>query len=148
MIALGADHGGFKVKEEIKRYFDEKEIKYKDYGTFNDERTDYPIYAEKVAKGVQNNECDLGILICKSGAGMTVTANKFKGIREAMATNEEMAKFIKSDDNINILVIPAEYLKTSQIVAIIRIWVATEFKNGRYAERLQMIENIENREMK
>ena len=148
MIALGADHGGFKVKEEIKRYFDEKEIKYKDYGTFNDERTDYPIYAEKVAKGVQNNECDLGILICKSGAGMTVTANKFKGIRAAMATNEEMAKFIKSDDNINILVIPAEYLKTSQIVAIIRIWVATEFKNGRYAERLQMIENIENREMK
>lgn len=68
MIALGADHGGFKMKEEIKKYFEENDIEYKDYGCYNEERTDYPIYAEKVAKAVQNNESDLGILICKSGA--------------------------------------------------------------------------------
>ena len=148
MIALGADHGGYKVKEEIKKYFDEKNIKYWDYGTDYIARTDYPIYAEKVAKGIQDKKCDSGILICKSGAGMTVTANKFKGIRAAVAMNEEMAKFIKSDDNINVLVIPADYLKISQIIAIVRVWLGTEFKEGRYAERLHMIENIEKREMK
>lgn len=148
MIALGSDHGGFKMKEEIKKYFDEKEIKYKDYGCYNEERTDYPIYAEKVAKGIQNKECNLGILICKSGAGMTVAANKFKGIRCALAINEDMARNSKADDDINVLSIPAEYLTVSQVIAIIRVWIVTEFKKGRYEDRLLMIENIENREMK
>lgn len=148
IIALGTDHGGFKLKEEIKKYFDEKEIKYKDFGCFSDERTDYPIYAEKVAKAIQEKQCDLGIVICKSGAGMTVAANKFKGIRCALAINEDMARNSKADDDINVLAIPAEYLSVSQVIAIIRTWIATEFKNGRYEERLQMIENIENREMK
>lgn len=148
IIALGTDHGGFKLKEEIKKYFDEKEIKYKDFGCFSDERTDYPIYAEKVAKAIQEKQCDLGIVICKSGAGMTVAANKFKGIRCALAINEDMARNSKADDNINVLAVPAEYLSASQVIAIIRTWIATEFKNGRYEERLQMIENIENREMK
>ena len=148
MIALGADHGGFKAKEEIKKYLNEKEIDYWDYGTDYIARTDYPIYAEKVAKGIQDKQCDSGILICKSGAGMTVAANKFKGIRAAMAVNEEMAKVIKSDDNINVLVIPAEFLRISQIIAIVRVWIGTEFKEGRYAERLKMVEQIEMREMK
>lgn len=148
MIALGSDHGGFKLKEEIKKYFDEKEIQYKDFGCFNEERTDYPIYAEKVAKAIQEKQCDLGIVICKSGAGMTVAANKFKGIRCALAINEDMARNSKADDNINVLAVPAEYLSVSQVIAIIRTWIATEFKYGRYEERLQMIENIENREMK
>ena len=148
IIALGTDHGGFKLKEEIKKYFDEKEIKYKDFGCFSDERTDYPIYAEKVAKAIQEKQYDLGIVICKSGAGMTVAANKFKGIRCALAINEDMARNSKADDDINVLAIPAEYLSVSQAIAIIRTWIATEFKNGRYEERLQMIENIENREMK
>ena len=79
---------------------------------------------------------------------MTVAANKFKGIRAAMAVNEEMAKVIKSDDNINVLVIPAEFLRISQIIAIVRVWIGTEFKEGRYAERLKMVEQIEMREMK
>jgi ribose 5-phosphate isomerase B len=68
MIALGADHGGYKLKEEIKKYLDENNLKYKDYGTFSVERTDYPIYAEKVAKAIQNKECENGILCCRSGA--------------------------------------------------------------------------------
>lgn len=148
MIALGADHGGFEVKQEIKRYFDENDIKYKDYGTFDTERTDYPIYAEKVAKAIQNKECDRGILVCKSGAGMTIVANKFKGIRATIGFNKEVTKASKADDDINVLVLPAEYMNISEIVAIIRIWIATEFKGGRYEERLQMIENIEKSEMK
>ena len=79
---------------------------------------------------------------------MTVAANKFKGIRCALAINEDMARNSKADDDINVLAIPAEYLSTSQVIAIIRVWIATEFKKGRYLERLQMIENIENKEMK
>lgn len=148
MIALGADHGGFKLKEEIKKYLDENDIKYKDFGTFDEERTDYPIYAEKVAKSIQNKECDCGILACRSGAGMSIVANKFKGIRATIGLNQEMVKASKADDDINVLVLPAEYISLSEAVADIRIWIATEFKGGRYEERLQMIENIEKDQMK
>lgn len=148
MIAIGSDHGGFKLKEEIKKYLDENDIKYKDYGTFDEERTDYPIYAEKVAKAIQSKECDEGILICKSGAGMTITANKFKGIRATIGFNKEVTIASKADDDVNVLVLSSEYMNISQAVAIVRVWLATEFKGGRYEERLQMIENIEKNEMK
>ena len=75
-IAIGADHGGYKLKEEIKKYLEEKEIEYIDIGSYTEERTDYPIFAEKVAKKIQSGECDKGILACRSGAGMTMVANK------------------------------------------------------------------------
>ena len=148
MIAIGADHGGYQLKEEIKKYFDDNKIKYMDYGTYSEERTDYPIYAEKVAKAIQSKECDSGILICRSGYGMTVAANKFKGIRAAAIYNEESAKFAKSDDDINVITIGGDYLSTNQAICIIRNWIATEFKGGRYEERLKMVEEIENNNMK
>lgn len=148
MIALGSDHGGFKLKEEIKKYLEELGIEYKDFGTYDEERTDYPIFAEKVAKAVQSKECEKGILICKSGAGMTITANKFKGIRAALAINEEMAKFSKLDDDVNIIVFPAQYISTSNAISATRTWIVTEFKMGKYQDRIQMIEKIENDNMK
>ncbi len=148
MIAIGADHGGFKFKEEIKKYLDETDIKYKDFGTYSEERTDYPIYAEKVSKSIQNKECENGILICKSGAGMTIAANKFKGIRATIGFNQDVIKASKADDNINVLVLCSEYMTVSQAIAIVRVWLGTPFKGGRYEERLQMIENIEKKEMK
>lgn len=148
MIALGSDHGGYKLKEEIKKYFDEKEIKYKDYGTDSEERTDYPIYAKKVAVAVKNGECDKGILLCRSGYGMTVVANKYRGIRAASIADEESAKFAKADDDINIITLGGDYLTVNQAICIIRNWLGTEFKNGRYAERLKMIEEIESENMK
>ena len=77
MIAIGADHGGYRLKEEIKKYFEENSIEYEDYGTYSEERTDYPIYAKKVAEAMVNGSADKGILICRSGYGMTVVANKF-----------------------------------------------------------------------
>lgn len=148
MIALGSDHGGYKLKEEIKKYFDEIGIKYKDFGTDSEERTDYPIYAEQVAKSIQKKECTSGILICKTGFGMTIVANKFKGIRCAPCYDEETAKQAKEHSNINILSLPASYLSTSKAISIIRIWIASEFLKGRYSERLQMIEEIEKENMK
>ena len=148
MISLGSDHGGYELKEEIKKYLDEIGIEYKDYGTDSKERTDYPIFAERVAKSIQSKECDRGILICKSGAGMTIVANKFKGIRAALGINEEVAMASKADDNINVVVLPAQYITLSSAIATIRAWIATEFKGGRYLERLQMIKEIEKDYMK
>ncbi|MBR3255976.1 MAG: ribose 5-phosphate isomerase B [Clostridia bacterium] len=148
MIALGSDHGGYELKEEIKKYFDEKEIKYIDYGTNNTERTDYPIYAKKVALAIQNKECDKAILVCRSGHGVAIVANKFKGIRAANITNEEDAKFAKADDNINVLTLGGDYLTVNEAICIIRTWLATDFKQGRYQERIEMIEEIENENMK
>ena len=128
MIAIGNDHGGFKLKEEIKKYLDEKNIEYKDFGSMNEERTDYPIYAAKVAEAIQNKECDLGILLCRSGHGMTI--------------------FAKSDDNINVITLGGDYLTVNDAICIIRNWLGTEFKGGRYEERLKMIEEIEKQNMK
>ena len=148
MIAIGADHGGYKLKEEIKKYFEEKEIEYKDFGTYDEQRTDYPIYAKKVAEAIQSKECDSGILVCRSGYGMTVVANKFKGIRAAAVHDEESAKFAKADDDINVITLGGDYLTTNQAICIIRNWLGTEFKGGRYLERLKMLEEIENNNMK
>ena len=148
MIALGCDHGGYKLKEEIKKYLEEKEIPYKDFGTNSQERTDYPIYAEKVAKSLQAKECDSGILICTNGLGMCMAANKFKGIRAAVCSDEALAKQAKEHSNVNVLVLPGESTSITRAVPIIRIWLASEFLKGRYLDRVQMIEEIENENMK
>lgn len=147
-IALGCDHGGYVLKEEIKKYLEEKGIEYEDFGTYSEERTDYPIYAEKVAKSIQEKKCNAGILLCRSGHGMSVVANKFQGIRAANIENEESARAAKADDDINVITLSGDHLNVHQAVCIIRTWIATEFKGGRYGERLQMIEEIEKNNMK
>ena len=148
MIAIGADHGGYKLKEEIKKYLEESEIEYKDYGTNSEERTDYPIYAKKVSEAIQNKECECGILVCRSGYGMTVVANKFKGIRCAKCNDEEEAKYSRMHNDANILALGADYIETSEAIRIVRMWIATEFEGGRHEERLRIIEEIENENMK
>lgn len=148
MIGLGADHGGYKLKEKIKEYLDEKGLEYIDYGTYNEERTDYPIYARKVCEALQKNECDKAILSCRSGIGISMAANKFKGIRCGVAYNAKLAMYGKMDDDINILAIPGDYVTVEEAFEIIDAWINAEFKGGRYQERIQMIENIENEIMK
>ena len=148
MIALGSDHGGYKLKEEIKKYLDEIGIEYKDFGTDSEERCDYPEFAEKVAKAVQTKECEKGILVCGTGFGVTIVANKFKGIRCASCWNEEVARLLKGHNNANIIALPGRFINTSQAIVILRAWIATEFMGGRHQERLQMIENIEKENMK
>lgn len=148
MIAVGADHGGYKLKEEIKKYLDELGIEYKDFGCYDETRTDYPIYAKKVAEEVSSKRCELGILVCRSGAGMTIVANKFKGVRAANFTNEEETRFSKSDDDINVAVFGGDYITPNEAIRMLRIWLATEFKGGRYLERIQMIQDIEKENMK
>ena len=140
MIAIGADHGGYKLKEEIKKYLDEKEIPYKDFGTYSEDRVDYPNIAKEVAKAVQSNKCDKGILICRSGYGMAMVANKFKGIRSAPCFVEEAAKFSRMHNNTNVLALGADYVTVNQAICILRIWLATEFEGGRHQDRLDIVE--------
>ena len=148
MIAIGSDHGGYKLKEEIKKFLEEIKVEYIDCGTTSEERTDYPIYAEKVAKLIQNKECEAGILLCRSGYGMTVAANKFKGIRAANIFSKESAALAKADDDINVITLGGDYLDLEETKLIIQNWLGAEFKGGRYKERLDMIDKIETNNMK
>ena len=148
MIAIGSDHGGYKLKEEIKKYLEEKEIEYTDCGTFNEESVDYPEIAKTVALEIESKECDKGIVICRSGIGMSIVANKFKGIRCAKCNDEEEAKFSRMHNDANMLALGADYVDINKAVRIVRAWIATEFQGGRHEERIKIIEEIENENMK
>lgn len=148
MIAIGSDHGGYKLKEELKKYLEEIGLEYKDVGTNSETRTDYPIFAKEVGQLVSEKKCKKGVLICRSGHGMEIAANKFKGVRAASVSNEDDARMAKSDDNVNVLCLGADCLETDEAIRILRVWIATEFKGGRYKERLDMIEDIEKENMK
>ena len=148
MIAIACDHGGFYLKEELKKYLDELGLEYKDFGTFNEERTDYPIYAKEVASAVSEKECEKGILICRSGHGMVVTANKFRGVRAASFRTADEARFTTADDDINVLCLGSDYISISDAILVLRTWLATEFKGGRYQDRIDIINEIENENMK
>lgn len=148
MIAIGSDHGGYELKEKLKKYLEEKNIEYKDFGCYSEERVEYPVYAEAVAKAVQNKECEKGILVCGTGFGVSIVANKFKGIRCASCWNEEVAKLLKEHNNANIIALPGRFINESQAVKILRAWLAAEFLGGRHSDRLQMISDIESQNMK
>ena len=148
MIAIGSDHGGYKLKEEIKRYLEEKEIEYTDCGTFDEESVDYPEIAQAVSSEVQDGHAEKGIIICRSGIGMSIVANKFKGIRCAKCNDEQEAKFSRMHNNANVLALGADYMDTNKAIRIVRTWIATEFEGGRHESRVKMIEEIENENMK
>lgn len=148
MIAIGSDHGGYKLKEEIKKYLEEKEIQYKDFGCMSEESVDYPDVAKEVSKAVQKNDGDKGVLICKSGIGMSIVANKFKGIRAAVCHDEETAKYARLHNDSNILTIGANGTSVNEAICILRMFLATEFEGGRHQERINLISDIENENMK
>lgn len=148
MIGIGSDHRGYELKEEIKRYLNEVGIEYKDYGTHSKDITHYPIIAADTARGIQDKEIDMAILICGSGIGMSIAANKFKGIRCALCHSEEDAKSAKEHSNANIIALPADSIDKNEAIRAIRIWLGSAFLNGRYLERIKMLEQIEKDNMK
>lgn len=148
MLAIGADHRGYNLKEELKKFLDEMEIEYIDCGTYSEETVHYPEMAKKVAQRVQEGNAEGGILICGSGGGMTIAANKFKGIRCECCNNEDEAKEAKSHNGINVIALPADRMNISTAVATIRAWLATDILDGRYLERRKMVQDIENENMK
>ena len=148
MIAIGSDHGGYKLKEEIKKYLEEKEIEYTDCGTFDEESVDYPEIAQAVSSEIQDGHAEKGIVICRSGIGMSIVANKFRGIRCAKCNEEEEAKFSRMHNDANVLALGADYIDTNKAVRIVRTWIATEFEGGRHEKKVNLIEEIENENMK
>lgn len=148
MLAIGSDHGGYELKEEVKKYLTEIGVEFKDFGTNSTESVDYPNYAEKVSKAVQSHECEKGILICRSGYGMSMVANKFRGIRSAPCFEEQAAKFSRMHNDANVLALGADYVTTNEAICIVRVFLATEFEGGRHARRLDLIKKIEDENMK
>lgn len=148
MIAIGCDHGGYQLKEEIKKYLEEKQIPYKDLGCMNEERVDYPNIAKEVAKEVQSGNCEKGILICRSGIGMSIVANKFKGIRCVLCHDEFTAKYSRLHNDGNVLALGADVVSVNEAICILRMWLATEFEGGRHQERINLIKDVEAENMK
>ena len=149
-IYLGADHRGFQLKEKLKKNLEGKNYEVVDLGNDHyDEQDDYPDFAIKVAEKVlENLENNRGILICGSGAGMTIVANKFKDIRAALACSAEMAKMFKDNDDVNILVLASDFIDFQQALKIVEIWLKTPFsqdlsKKEVYEHRLNKIKQIE-----
>lgn len=144
MIALGCDHGGFAIKEAIKKYLDESGIEYNDFGCYSEESVDYPVYAKKVADAVASGECEKGVLCCGTGIGISIAANKVKGIRAAVVTNEFCAEMTRRHNDANIIAMGGRVISEEQAVKFTRIFLETPFDGDRHVKRVQMIKDIEN----
>ncbi|NPA41084.1 MAG: ribose 5-phosphate isomerase B [Aquificae bacterium] len=142
-IALGSDHAGFALKERIKKFLIEKGYEVLDFGTTSEESTHYPLFAQDVALAVQKGEADRGILVCGTGIGMSITANKFRGVRAALCCNEYMAKMSRLHNDANVLCLGDRVLGEDLALAIVETWINTPFEGGRHAKRVELIKNIE-----
>ena len=140
MIALGCDHGGYDLMQEVMAHLDQRGIEYKNFGTFTKDSCDYPEYAKLVANAVVDGTCEKGILICGTGIGISIAANKVPGIRCALCHDCFSAKATREHNNANVLALPGRFINVSQAIVILRTWIAAEFMAGRHSERLQMIE--------
>ena len=143
MIALGSDHGGYLYKEELKKHLDAKGIEYIDFGTDSTASCDYPVYAEKVCRAIQSGECEKGILICGTGIGMSICANKFKGIRAAVCGDHFSAEFTRKHNDSNVLCMGARTIGAGVALQLADIFLSTEFEGGRHQKRVDMITAFE-----
>lgn len=143
MLALGCDHGGYNLICAIKKYLDEKGIEYKDFGTYSTDSVDYPIYGYKVAKAVASGECELGILCCGTGIGISMAANKVKGIRAAVVSNEFCAEMTRRHNHANILCMGGRVTSEEDAVKFTEIFLNTPEEGDRHLKRLAMIDEIE-----
>jgi len=139
-IAIGADHRGYVLKQHIQEQM--KTITWHDCGTYNSERTDYPIYGHAVVEAMLDGTSKAGILLCGTGVGMSIVANRYCGIYAALAWNPEIARRAKEEDHANILVIPADYVTESDTIALIMAWFSAVPKKGRYEERVKSIDKV------
>jgi len=144
-IAIGSDHGGFELKEYLKKYMEKKNIDYKDFGTFSKESCDYPTFSTWVSSAVRTAEFDKGILICTSGIGMSIAANKIENIRAALCYNKDAAKFARLHNDANILVLGAKYVKKGSAKKILDVFLDTKFEGGRHKKRIASISSLEKR---
>ncbi|BCJ97267.1 ribose 5-phosphate isomerase B [Anaerocolumna chitinilytica] len=142
MIALGCDHGGYELKQEIIKHLEGKGVAYKDYGTYTEESCDYPVYAKKVAEAVLSKECELGILICGTGIGISITANKIKGIRAALCHDCFSAEATRQHNDANILALGGRVVGVGHALKIVDTFLDTPFsQDERHIRRISQIED-------
>ena len=148
-IAIGSDHRGYKLKEFLQAdlIYHMENIEILDVGTHTQERTDYPISAKAAVAAIKNGQAEFGILICGSGVGAAIVANRFPGIYAGVAWNWQVAKAAKEDDNINVLVLPADFVDKDEATKIVLTWLTSDFKGDNsdgqvYANRIKMIDDI------
>ena len=144
MIALACDHGGFELMGEIKAYLDRTGYEYKDFGTYTDDSCDYPEFAVRAARAITGGECDIGILICGTGAGMSIAANKVPGIRAALCSDCYTAEMTRRHNNANVIALGARVIGSGLALEIIGMFLATEFEGGgRHSRRIEMLDELD-----
>ena len=143
MIAIGCDHGGYELKQELISYLNEKGLEFKDFGCHSTESCDYPIYGEAVARAIVSGECERGIIICGTGIGISLAANKVKGIRAALCGDCFSAEMTRQHNDANILSLGARVTGPGLAMKIVDTFLNTEFEGGRHARRVELIAGIE-----
>lgn len=144
-VAIGSDHAGFKLKEQLKAFLTKKGFEVLDKGCFSEESTDYPDYGEAVALEVKNQNCDFGCIICGTGIGISIAANKVPGIRAALCTSKEMAHYARAHNDANIIAIGARIKLQDAPEEILEAFINSKFEGGRHERRINKIKNIEER---
>ena len=147
MIAIGCDHGGFALKEAVKKHLEEKGIAVKDFGCYSTESVDYAVHAAKVAHCVADGEAEYGILVCSTGIGISMAANKVKGIRAALCCDTHAAEMTRRHNNANILCMGGLVISEQTGLDIVDTFLSFEFEGGRHQRRVDQIAAIENGEM-
>jgi len=146
-IAIGSDHAGYEEKEQLKPLLTELGIQFEDLGTVSPKSVDYPDYARKVAEEVASGHVDQGLLVCGSGTGMAIAANKVPGVRAAVAWTEEIARLAREHNDANVLSLGARVTPAEELPKIVRAWFAAKFDGGRHARRVEKIREIEQEEL-
>ena len=144
MIAIACDHGGFKLKLAIEKYFEENKITYRDFGTYDEHSCDYADYAKKVALSVKEGDSQFGILVCGTGIGMSLAANKVKGIRAAVCSDHFSAKYTRLHNDANVLCLGQRVVGEGLALELVDLFLNTKFEGGRHAQRIAKIAEIEN----
>lgn len=147
-IAIGCDHGGIVLKPAVIKALTELGAEVVDLGTYDGSSVDYPVYGLKVAEAVASGYCDAGVLMCGTGIGISISANKVKGIRAAVVTNEFMAEMTKRHNNANIIALGGRVVTPEQAESIVKAWFTAEYEGGRHQRRLDMIADIEGKYFK
>ena len=146
MIALGSDHGGFPLKQHVKDYLDSHGLEYVDYGCADTSSCDYPVYGKAAAEAVASGKCDRGIVICTTGVGISIAANKVKGIRCALCTDPLMAEMTRRHNDANMLAMGAGLIGQNMADRIVDTFLSTEFEGGRHQRRVDRMMEIENQQ--
>lgn len=147
-IVIASDHAGFPLKEKITEFLSKEKISFEDLGIQKNHSVDYPDYAEKVAEAVSSQKADAGILLCGTGLGMSITANKFKGVRAVTVSDLYSARMAKEHNNANVLALGGRVLDPAKAIRLVKTWLRTPYKAERHQKRLDKISALEEKNLK